>query len=104
LELFAPWVNGSELAPNPVTRAYTDLFASTSLPLLEGMTLLWATEFSYLKAWQNVVSKNPRDNFSHDLDGDALRSLQIGHLLNINLLKGSLIKEEVGAVVEILSL
>jgi thiaminase len=77
LDLSAPWEHGSTFAPNPVTRAYTDLFTSTSLPrcsLLEGMTLLWATEFCYLKAWQNVVSKDLQDDYSHDLDGGALRS------------------------------
>jgi thiaminase len=77
LELTAPWEEALEFTANPVTRAYTDLFASTSLPrcsLLEGMTLLWATEFCYLKAWQNVVSGDVQLDFSHDLDGGVLRS------------------------------
>jgi len=77
LDLTTPWERASDYEPNPVTKAYTDLFASASLPscsLLEGMTLLWATEYCYLKAWQNVIVEDHKTDFSRDLDGGALRS------------------------------
>jgi thiaminase len=78
LDLTTPWEGaGSIFIPNPITKAYTDLFASVSLPscsLLEGMTLLWATEYCYLKAWQNVVKHDRKADFTKDLDGGALRA------------------------------
>jgi len=77
LNLNTPWEHESTFTPNPVTKAYIDLFASASLlscSLLEGMTILWATEYCYLKAWQNVVSKDRQVDFTQDLDGGALRS------------------------------
>lgn len=72
--------------PNRVTRAYVDLFMSagaSGVPLLEGMVVLWATEYAYLQAWKYASSvakgdgdgggdgqrRDPKD----DLDGGALR-------------------------------
>jgi thiaminase len=74
----------------PVTRAYTDLFMSASSPgttLLEGMTVLFATEYCYLHAWQYAASlmatcppssaaPSPASfsvGHEKDLDGGALR-------------------------------
>lgn len=45
--------------PNPITRAYLDLFvssSSTSASLLEGMVVLWGTEHCYRSAWQYASS------------------------------------------------
>lgn len=65
--------------PSPVTRAYIDLFMSASSPsatLLEGLTVLWATEVSYLRAWQGAaeVAKEVVDrDLAMDADGGAAR-------------------------------
>lgn len=48
------WKDGGE-TPRQETRAYQDLFAGAAAPsqsLLIGMTVLWATEKSYLEAWR----------------------------------------------------
>lgn len=44
----------AEAAPSEATKAFLDLFKSTgeSGGLLEGLTLLWATEYVYLNAWK----------------------------------------------------
>lgn len=69
---------GSETGPTPVTKAYIDLFMSASGPsasLLEGMTVLWATEVSYLRAWQGaarIAGEVDRDP-ALDADGGAAR-------------------------------
>ncbi|KAI9698261.1 MAG: hypothetical protein M1820_007531 [Bogoriella megaspora] len=52
-------INLSEAPPNPICRAYLDLFNSSSgagASLLEGMVVLWATEHCYLVAWQYAAS------------------------------------------------
>lgn len=77
--------------PHPITRAYIDLFMSASSPgatILEGMTVLYATEYVYLHAWKYAASflENSLDvcdvqtspsSFStgpgRDQDGGALR-------------------------------
>lgn len=49
----------SQDPPNPITRAYLDLFvssSSTSASLLEGMVVLWGTEHCYRSAWQYASS------------------------------------------------
>lgn len=46
--------------PSVQTRAYQDLFAGSMAqgrPLLVGLTVLWATEESYLRAWRHALSK-----------------------------------------------
>lgn len=76
---------------SPVTRAYIDMFMSAASPgvsLLEGMTVLYATELAYLHAWRyaaDVMSNTAvcsetlvsPSSFSvgteRDLDGGALR-------------------------------
>ena len=43
--------------PNPITKAYMDLYmsaASSGTSLLEGLVVLWASELFYLRAWTNV--------------------------------------------------
>ncbi|KAL9093021.1 MAG: hypothetical protein Q9165_004159 [Trypethelium subeluteriae] len=45
--------------PNPICRAYLDLFAaagSPSVTLLEGMVVLWATEHCYRSAWSYAAT------------------------------------------------
>lgn len=70
--------------PTPITHAYIDLFMSASSPgatLLEGLAVLWATEFSYLRAWQyaaRLSTSTPSSSSSScgqhgDADGGALR-------------------------------
>ncbi|KAH8692728.1 putative transcription regulator PAB1642 [Talaromyces proteolyticus] len=76
--------------PEPITRAYIDLFMSASSPgadLLEGFTVLFATEYIYLHAWKyaaSIMATSPISatrpspaSFSagpeKDLDGGALR-------------------------------
>jgi len=68
--------------PSPITRAYIDLFISSGSvgsTLLEGMTVLFATEFCYLKAWKYAASVMEEASSSGsksadtDADGGALR-------------------------------
>lgn len=74
-----------------ITRAYIDMFMSASSPgvtLLEGMTVLYATEYVYLHAWKHAAAVMSSTAISHetlpspssfstgaerDLDGGALR-------------------------------
>lgn len=49
----------AEVGPNQTTRAYADLMLSATSPsasLLEGLTLLYATEVCYLTAWGHAKS------------------------------------------------
>lgn len=75
---------GKVFGPNPITHAYIDLFMSASSPgttLLEGMVVLWATEITYLRAWQyasshispSTTSPSYKDP-SQDGDNGALRT------------------------------
>jgi thiaminase len=74
----------------PITRAYIDLFMSAASPgatMLEGMTVLFATEYCYLHAWKYAASvlatSSPHSSgpspfsfsagYERDLDGGALR-------------------------------
>lgn len=64
------------VSPTPVTRAYIDLFMSASSPsatLLEGLAVLWATEFSYLRAWQGaaVIARDVQRDTDTALDADG---------------------------------
>ncbi|KAL1964112.1 hypothetical protein VTN77DRAFT_7530 [Rasamsonia byssochlamydoides] len=76
--------------PLPITRAYIDLFMAAGSPgasLLEGMTVLFATEYCYLHAWKYAASvmetSSPRPTepspasfstgYERDPDGGALR-------------------------------
>ncbi|KAL1305080.1 hypothetical protein AAFC00_002014 [Neodothiora populina] len=55
------WRDGGEKARRE-TRAYADVFAGAAAPnksLLEGMTVLWATEKCYLEAWRFARSQEP---------------------------------------------
>lgn len=79
------------LEPLHTTRAYIDLFMSASssgVTLLEGMTVLYATEYVYLHAWKHAADVMSSTATSHetllspasfstgaerDLDGGALR-------------------------------
>lgn len=74
--------------PNPTTQSYTDLFiassASPTASLLEGLVVLYATEFCYLRAWRHaeaVLSERLRGGGGEgggggeDADGGALRRL-----------------------------
>ena len=61
------WTEGGEVARQE-TRAYADIFAGAARPaagLLEGMTVLWATEKCYFEAW-----KFARDQESEDKTGE----------------------------------
>lgn len=75
---------------SPITHAYIDLFMSATSPgvsLLEGLTVLYATEYCYLHAWRyaadvmaqcsSCVSSTSPSSFSagheRDLDGGSLR-------------------------------
>lgn len=54
-----PFLAPGVFAPNPITRAYIDLFMSASSPgstLLEGLAVLFATEYVYLHAWKYAAS------------------------------------------------
>ncbi|KAE8355203.1 hypothetical protein BDV28DRAFT_146387 [Aspergillus coremiiformis] len=64
--------------PNPITLAYMDLFMSAGSPgasLWEGLVVLWATEVSYLQAWE-VVRRvmSEAGEMEEDWDGGALRN------------------------------
>jgi thiaminase len=83
-------VQAAVFGPLPITRAYIDLFMSAGSPgssLLEGMTVLFATEYCYLHAWKYAAevmeSSSPRPSeispasfsvgYERDPDGGALR-------------------------------
>ncbi|KAK6536422.1 hypothetical protein TWF281_000659 [Arthrobotrys megalospora] len=60
------WSSQVEVEVLPVTRAYKDLFAgagSAKASLLEGMTVLWATERCYFDAW-GFAKRSAGDNKS----------------------------------------
>ncbi|PKY08333.1 heme oxygenase-like protein [Aspergillus campestris IBT 28561] len=71
--------------PNPTTQSYTDLFiassASPTASLLEGLVVLYATEFCYLRAWRHAASilserlRGSNADGGEDADGGALRRL-----------------------------
>lgn len=49
-----------DVSPSVQTRAYQDLFAGATAqgrPLIVGLTVLWATEECYLRAWRYAWSK-----------------------------------------------
>ena len=60
-----------DVRPSVQTRAYQDLFAGAaapSRPLLVGLTVLWATEECYLRAWKYAASKMDHGLKSKDKD------------------------------------
>ncbi|KAL1884973.1 hypothetical protein Plec18167_001630 [Paecilomyces lecythidis] len=62
--------------PGFITKAYIDLFmaaGSSGTTLLEGLTVLWATEWCYLSAWRFAKSHLKEKDASEDSDGGALR-------------------------------
>ncbi|GAD96684.1 transcription regulator PAB1642, putative [Paecilomyces variotii No. 5] len=62
--------------PGFITKAYIDLFmaaGSSGTSLLEGLTVLWATEWCYLSAWRFASSHLREKDASEDSDGGALR-------------------------------
>ena len=90
LNLETPSPGQEIFATTPTTRAYLDLFGNVSGPnasILEGMTVLWATEKCYYSAWLFALHSGPRqqpitnsdpnsqadDLHASDLDGGALR-------------------------------
>ncbi|KAL4943015.1 hypothetical protein BDV06DRAFT_190831 [Aspergillus oleicola] len=69
---------GEVFGPNEVTRGYINMFLSSGRPsttLLEGLTVLWATEECYLRAWRYAQSflSESQSTGSQDADGGALR-------------------------------
>ena len=69
--------------PNRTTRAYVDLFmsaGSSGVSLLEGLTVLWATEECYLRSWRYAASfvgekeDGAAGEGSADADGGAMRT------------------------------
>lgn len=57
--------------PSVQTRAYQDLFAgatSQGRPLIVGLTVLWATEECYLRAWRHAWSKMDQGMKAKDKD------------------------------------
>ncbi|KAF2098692.1 heme oxygenase-like protein [Rhizodiscina lignyota] len=73
-----------EAPPNSATQPYIDLFDSTGRngSLLEGMTLLWATETVYLRAWQFAGSKAEESSGSGDAASKAVREKFIPNWTN----------------------
>jgi thiaminase len=74
---------GKEFGPNEITERYLKLFdsftpeASLSQPrsLLEGLTVLWATEKAYLEAWTYAKQQDSGEGCrADDNDGGALRT------------------------------
>lgn len=96
-------------AATRITRAYIDMFmsaGSAGVPVIEGLTVLWATEVCYLRAWKYAASflkeriekEDGSGSGSVDADGGALREKfipnwssnefeafvdQIGEVLNV---------------------
>ncbi|KAL4954484.1 transcription regulator PAB1642 [Aspergillus filifer] len=63
--------------PNEVTRGYMHMFLSSAgegKTLLEGLTVLWATEECYLRAWRYAQSFLSSSTSTEDADGGALRN------------------------------
>lgn len=68
-----------EIGPNQTTRSYMDMMLGASSPsasLLEGFTLLYATEVCYFKAWSHAkeIAAGTERSPSEDTDGGALRT------------------------------
>lgn len=70
--------------PEEATKQYIDLFRSfyndTTLSLIEGMVVLWATEYCYLQAWtyaSEFVNDASNTSARDDADGGACR----GHFI-----------------------
>lgn len=69
----------------PITRAYIDLFMSASSPgatLLEGMTVLFATEYCYLHAWKYAASVMATS--SSGSSGASPSSFSAGHEMDLD--------------------
>lgn len=71
-------------AATRITRAYIDMFmsaGSAGVPVIEGLTVLWATEVCYLRAWKyaaaflkaRIEKEDGSRPGSVDADGGALR-------------------------------
>ncbi|KAJ5953189.1 hypothetical protein N7454_000085 [Penicillium verhagenii] len=67
-------------AATRITRAYIDMFmsaGSAGVPVIEGLTVLWATEVCYLRAWKYAAAflkaREGKDDGARDADGGALR-------------------------------
>jgi len=64
-------------APNQATQRYIQSLSAfgeaPELGLLQGLVLLWATEYCYLSAWKYARSHLQGDQGQNDLDGGALR-------------------------------
>ncbi|PYH92625.1 heme oxygenase-like protein [Aspergillus ellipticus CBS 707.79] len=83
LPLDTPPAGEDVFGPGVFTHAYTDMFVSAGSPgvsLLEGLVVLWATEYCYLRSWQYArgVMERERESGSGgsgpgDADGGALR-------------------------------
>ncbi|KAJ6093216.1 hypothetical protein N7486_008505 [Penicillium sp. IBT 16267x] len=79
----APLLGGPVFfAATRITRAYIDMFmsaGSAGVPIIEGMTVLWATEVCYLRAWKYAAAflkariEKEDGSESVDADGGALR-------------------------------
>lgn len=72
------WKEDGSQQPRQETRAYQDLFAGATAPsqsLLVGMTVLWATEKSYLEAWR--FAKSHVRDVAEDKKGDVLQKTLI---------------------------
>ena len=95
LSLSHPWSRKDPyFRPSPTTRAYMDFWTSVSAPstpLIEGLVALWATEKCYYSAWLFAQHSQPShhgrrytmsDDYSHDLDGGALRKELIPNWTN----------------------
>lgn len=69
-----------QFRPEDATQQYMDLFRSfyndATLPLIEGMVVLWATEKCYLASWTHAssfIEDAPSTSIENDADGGALR-------------------------------
>lgn len=66
-------------AATPITRGYIDMFmsaGSSAVSLIEGLTVLWATEVCYLRAWRyaaGFLKQRGSGDGKIDADGGALR-------------------------------
>ncbi|KAJ5467721.1 hypothetical protein N7475_005473 [Penicillium sp. IBT 31633x] len=62
-----------------ITSAYIDMFmsaGSAGVSILEGLTVLWATEVCYLRSWRfaaKCMKEDGEKDYKNDVDGGALR-------------------------------
>lgn len=89
------WEKGGEQARQE-TRAYADIFAGAAAPnksILEGMTVLWATEKCYLEAWRYARSQSSSSGQEDVLQKTLIPNWTGGEFIDFVSIIGGLVDE-----------